>query len=227
MARLTFHGHATCSILTDDGTTLLIDPWLEGNPRADRGPEDFDTVDAILCTHGHADHFGDVIPIALRTGALVIATPELLGYCGSKGVQRTHAMSVGGAYRFPFGTVKMVVAHHGGGIAGDGAHATPPVGFLLDLGPGKRVYHAGDTALTLDMQLLAGRVDLALLPIGDNFTMGPEDAARAVEFIRPGIVVPIHYDTFPVIRQNPGLFRDAVGERASVRVLAPGETLEF
>jgi L-ascorbate metabolism protein UlaG (beta-lactamase superfamily) len=136
-------------------------------------------------------------------------------------------MNIGGAYLFPFGRVKLTPALHTGSIDGDdGAFTTDCCGFLISLDGGPSIYHAGDTALIMDMQLLQGRVDVAILPIGDNFTMGPEDAARAVEMIQPEIVIPMHYNTFPVIEQDPAGFREMVGDMARVEILEPGGTFE-
>ncbi len=228
MARLTFHGHATCSITTDDGTRLVIDPYFEGNPACSTSLDEID-ADYVLATHAHGDHIEDLIPLATRTGATVIATHELVGWAASRGVEKHHGMSIGGAHTFPFGRVKLTPALHGTKNEGEGGEAFPtmPAGILIDFGPGQRLYHAGDTALLTDMQLLRRQVDVALLPIGDNYTMGPADAVRAVEFIEPRVVVPIHYDTFPVIEQDAEAFRALVGERATVEILAPGASLEF
>jgi L-ascorbate metabolism protein UlaG (beta-lactamase superfamily) len=223
MATLTYHGHATCTVVTGDGTRLVFDPFFTHNPKADIGLGDV-AADWILVSHGHSDHFSDCIPLAKRTGAKVISTFEIVGFCREHGVDG-HGMNIGGGHTFPFGNVKLTSAVHTGSVAGDdtGAHTTDCCGFLLEL-DGVRLYHSGDTALTMDMQLLEGRVDVALLPIGDNFTMGPDDAARAVEFIKPRVVIPIHYDTWDVIAQDPELFRTLVGDRARVEVLRPGET---
>lgn len=225
MAELIYHGHATCSLVADDGTRLVIDPFFDGNPAATRT---LDSVEAdwILVTHGHADHLGDAPPLAKRTGATVISTVEVTEYLATVGVEKTHGMNIGGARDFPFGRVKMVHAIHGGRVQmeGGGPYTTPCSGFVVEL-DGVRIYHAGDTALTMDMKLLAGQVDVALLPIGDNFTMGPEDAARAVEFIDPRVVVPIHYGTWPIIEQDPERFRELVGDRARVEILGAEETL--
>jgi L-ascorbate metabolism protein UlaG (beta-lactamase superfamily) len=227
MATLTFHGHATCTLETDGGTLIVFDPFFGDNPLTDLAVEDVE-ADYILCTHGHYDHFADCIPLAKRTGATVISTFEIVSYLQSQGVEDAHPLHIGGGSHFPFGYVKMTPALHGGQVAGDdsGAYTTVPGGFWIDL-DGKRFYHAGDTALLMDMQLLKGRVDVALLPIGDNFTMGPEDAVRAVEFIEPGVVIPIHYNTWDLIAQDPGAFKAAVGDRARVEVLAPGSSFEF
>ncbi|MFW6192403.1 MAG: metal-dependent hydrolase [Gemmatimonadota bacterium] len=230
MGTLTFHGHACTEIRTDDGTRLLIDPWLTDNALADVGPEAFhDDLDFVLFTHGHFDHTGDGYDILRRSGATLIASFELVSYAqNEEGVENAHPMHIGGGFDFPFGRVKMTPALHGGQVAGEngGPYSTFPAGFLLTLGD-TTIYHAGDTALLKDMELLRGQVDVALLPIGDNFTMGPEDAARAVGMIEPDRVVPIHYDTFELIEQDPAEFRRLVGKASKVVVLEPGESLEF
>ncbi len=227
MATVTYHGHATCSLVTDDGTTLVIDPFFGENPATDLTVEQV-AADYILCTHGHFDHFADAIPLAKRTGATLISTFEIVSYAQSQGVENAHPLHIGGGHRFSFGYVKMTPALHGGQVAGEGAgpYTTVPGGFLIDMG-GKSFHHAGDTALLMDMQLLKGRVDVAMLPIGDNFTMGPEDAVRAVEFIEPGVVIPIHYNTWEVIAQDPDAFKAAVGDRAVVEIVPPGGSYAF
>ena len=229
MARLTWHGHSCFTLETGDGTRIMIDPWLDENPTADIKAADVEKLDYILVSHGHFDHFADCIPLAKRTGATVISTFELVSFCEQEGVKNGHGMNIGGAYLFPFGRVKLTPAVHTGSIAGDkeGAFTTDCCGFLISLDGGPSIYHAGDTALITDMQLLRGRVDLAILPIGDNFTMGPEDAARAVEMIQPETVIPMHYNTFEVIHQNPESFREMVGEAARVEILEPGGSYEL
>jgi L-ascorbate metabolism protein UlaG (beta-lactamase superfamily) len=229
MARLTWHGHSCFSLVTDDGTKLLFDPWLDGNPSADIKASDVDAVDFVLVSHGHGDHFADAISIATRTNATLISSYEIVGYAQSKGVKQGQGMSIGGGFRFPFGYLKLTPALHGTGVdtGDDPVISCMPSGFWIELNGGKRLYHAGDTALITDMQLLNGRVDVALLPIGDNFTMGPEDAARAVEFIRPRTVIPMHYNTFDVIKQDPASFSARVGGTAEVVVLEPGGSYEF
>jgi len=228
MARVTWHGHATCTLETDQGTRIVIDPFFGDNPSFDGTVEDVEGADYILCSHGHFDHFADCIPLARRTGATVVSTFEIVSFCQKHGVENGHGMNIGGGHRFPFGYLKMTPAIHTGSVEGDeeGVFTTTPGGFLIELG-GKSFYHSGDTALTRDMELLRGQVDLALLPIGDNFTMGPRDAARAVEMIRPKVVIPIHYSTWPVIEQDPEEFRGLVGDLARVEVLHPGESYDF
>lgn len=227
MAKLTFHGHATFSIETDDGVHLVIDPFFEDNP-AFEGSCDEIAADFILLTHGHYDHVADVVPLAERTGATVIASYEIATYFEGKGLA-TSPQHIGGGVHYPFGYVKLTPALHGGMVELPGAEAftTLPAGLLVNLSSGQRFHHAGDTALLTDMQLLRGKVDVAVLPIGDRYTMGPEDAATAVGFIEPRVVIPCHYNTWPPIQQDAEAFRSAVGGRAQVEVMSPGETFDF
>ncbi len=225
MLTLTFHGHA-CFDAAGDGKRIIIDPFLTGNPKADITADRLPKLDAILLSHGHGDHLGDAIPLAKKHRATIVATYELAQFCGQQGAT-VHAMHIGGSHRFPFGTVKLVPAFHGGGVEGDdGSHTTNPCGLLLSLG-GTTVYHAGDTGLTMEMQLLAGQVDVMCVPIGDNYTMGIPDAVRAVEFVRPRAVVPMHYNTWDVIAADPEQFRQLVADRAEVLILNPGESHTF
>lgn len=229
MARLTWHGHATFTLETDTGKRVLFDPFLDDNPVADIKAKDVGPLDYILCSHGHSDHFSDAIKLAKKTGALLIGTFELVAFARTKGAANGHGMNVGGGYTFDgLGYVKLTPALHTGTIAGDdeGRFTSTPTGFWIDMG-GKRLYHCGDSALITDMQLLKGRVDVALLPIGDNFTMGPEDAVRAVEFIEPRVVIPMHYNTWGLIAQDPRAFRERVGARAEVVILEPGGSYDF
>ncbi len=236
MNRLTWHGHSCFSLETASGHRLLLDPWLDENPQADIKTEQVDKLDFVLCSHGHSDHFGDAIKLCKKTGATLLGAFELVAFAQSKGVRNAHSLHIGGGHHFPFGYAKMTPAMHGGQVAGDeeGTYTTHAGGWWLDLAGAQgapaqpaRLYHAGDTALLLDMQLLQGRVDVALLPIGDNYTMGPEDAARAVELIRPRTVIPMHYNTFDLIKQDPQLFAERVGAQAKVQVLEPGQSYEF
>jgi L-ascorbate metabolism protein UlaG (beta-lactamase superfamily) len=228
MAKLTWHGHSTFTLETADGTRIMIDPWFEGNSKADRALSEVGELDFIFCTHGHSDHFKDAMPLARATGAMLVSSYEIIQFAVSKGLENVHALGVGGGFDFSFGRVTMTAALHGGHVHGDdsGAWTCTPGGLVFEV-DGVRVYHAGDTALLTDMQLLRGRVDVAILPIGDNYTMGPGDAVRAVEFIGPSVVVPMHYGTFPEIEQDPEAFRRMVGDRARVELPEPGETLEL
>lgn len=228
MARLTWHGHSTFTLETESGHRIMFDPYLDENPKSDMGVDDVDELDFILVSHGHFDHFQDAIPLARRTGAKLLATFEIVAYCEQQGLENLHALHIGGGCQMPFGYAKMTPALHGGQVAGDdtGAFTTVPGGWWLDM-DGKRLYHAGDTALLTDMQLLKGQVDVALLPIGDNFTMGPKDAARAVGFIEPKVVIPMHYSTWAPIEQDPNQFRELVGNRAEVVILDPGDSYNF
>ncbi len=227
MAKLTFIGHATFALETDDGARLVIDPFLADNPTTELTADDLE-ADFILLTHGHYDHVADAIPLARRTGATIIASFEIASYMEEQGLQAS-PQHIGGGVHYPFGYVKMTPALHGGQLAlpGGEKYTTAPAGFLIDLEGGKRFYHAGDTALLTDMQLLRGRVDVAALPIGDRFTMGLADAVRAVEFVEPELVIPCHYNTWPLIEQDGDAFKEAVGARAETRVMAPGDVIEF
>jgi len=229
MPVLRFLGHSACEVHAGDAR-VLIDPFLTGNPVAATRADDLSPT-AILLTHAHNDHVGDAVAIARRCGAQVVAIYELAQWLGRRGVN-AHPMSLGGAHQFDWGWVKMTPAWHGstwedgeGGLLALGT----PGGFVLRAG-GKTLYHAGDTALFGDMALI-GRLglDLALVPIGDNFTMGPDDALEAVKLLNPRVVVPIHYDTFPLIAQDAGAWAARVGAETGSRcvVLRPGESTEY
>ncbi len=220
-----FLGHS-CVALTEGDHKLIIDPFLTGNELAAATQEEIE-VNYVLITHGHSDHLGDGIAIAKRCGATIIASYELANLCGKEGVN-VHPMHIGGAHDFDFGRVKLTIAQHGGGAGDDASIYTgPPVGFLVTIG-GQTVYHSGDTGLFYDMKLIGemNEIDLAFLPIGDNFTMGIDDAVKAVEFLKPQRVVPMHYDTFDVIKADPNVFASKV-EGAQVVVLKPGDNIDF
>ncbi len=216
----------SCITIENADHKIIVDPFLTGNPLAGAKQEEIE-CSHVLLTHGHGDHFGDTLEIARRNDATVIATYELASFCGTKEL-KFHPMHIGGAHDFDFGRVKLTIAHHGGGF-GENAeiYTGPPVGFLITMG-GKTVYNAGDTGLFYDMKLIGemNQIDLAFLPIGDNFTMGIDDAVKAVEFLKPRKVVPVHYNTFPLIEQDPEEFAGKV-KTAEVVVMNPGDSIEF
>jgi L-ascorbate metabolism protein UlaG (beta-lactamase superfamily) len=226
VVELTYHSHA-CFGIEVDGTQLLIDPFLTGNELADVTAEEVQP-DYILVSHGHGDHVGDTVPITQRTGAMAIANFEVANWLAAQGVERTHPLHIGGGREFDFGRVQLTIAHHGSSMP-DGSYGGNPAGFLLTLG-GKRIYHACDTGLFYDMKLIGeGGLDLAILPIGDNFTMGPDDALRAVKLLDPKVVIPIHYGTFDVINQDPEVFAARVEAETEAKclVMNPGDTYQL
>lgn len=223
--RLTFHGHAAWS-LDVDGVKILMDPFLSGNPIADVGPDEVE-ADYILITHAHGDHVGDTVAIARRTGATVISNFEIANWCMAQGVT-AHPLHLGGGKEFPFGRVELTIAHHGSSFP-DGSYGGNPAGLIIKAG-GKTIYNAGDTGLFYDMKLIGEmhKPDIALLPIGDNFTMGPEAALKAVELIQPRRVIPMHYNTFDLIAQDAETFARRCREEKGVEcvVLQPGGNVE-
>ena len=222
--KVTWLGHAALSLETD-GFDILVDPFLSGNPIASVAPEKVN-ADFILLSHGHGDHLGDTVAIAQRTGAVVITNAELSDWLDKQGV-RTHGQHLGGGFQHPFGYLKLTLAIHGSGLP-DGSYGGNPAGFLLTTHDNKKIYMACDTGLFGDMRLIGEEgIDLAVLPIGDNYTMGPDDALRAVKLLEPGQIVPIHYNTFEVIAQDPKVWAERV-ERdtdAKVHLITPGESV--
>ncbi|RXZ83346.1 metal-dependent hydrolase [Paenibacillaceae bacterium] len=225
--KITFHGQS-CIQLETATHSLIIDPFLTGNPAAKQSPDNI-KVDAILLTHGHNDHVGDAEQIAKQNDAVIIAPNELAVYMGWQGC-RTHPMHIGGSFSFDFGRVKLTQAFHGSGYQPEGkqefVYTGMPAGLLLYI-DGVTLYHAGDTSLFGDMKIIGelNQVDLAFLPIGDNFTMGPEDALLAAQWIQAKRVIPIHYNTFPLIEQDGHQFARELGDRnIEGIVLEPGES---
>lgn len=228
MIRITFHGHA-CFSIENDKYYIIIDPFITNNPKSDIKVEDI-KVTHILLTHGHDDHFGDTIELAKKNDALIIAPNELGIYCEHKGLQ-VHRMHIGGGFKFDFGRVKLTQALHGSCIVENNNIICTgnPCGFIIEI-EGKSIYHAGDTGLFSDMKLIGDmhELDLALLPIGDNFVMGPEDAVIAAKMLNPKLIVPMHYNTFPLIEQSGEEFINELKKiDLSGRIMEPGEFIEF
>ena len=222
--KVTWLGHAALSLDTG-GFNILVDPFLSGNPSASLSPKEV-SPDFILLSHGHGDHLGDTVAIAERTGAKVISNAELSDWLGKQGI-KTHGQHLGGGYKHPFGYLKLTLAIHGSGLP-DGSYGGNPAGFLLTTNDGKKIYMACDTGLFGDMRLIGEEgIDLAVLPIGDNYTMGPDDALRAVKFLEPAHIIPIHYNTFDVIAQDPNAWSMRVENEtnAKVHVINPGESV--
>lgn len=203
MAKLTYFSHSAWKI-ESDRYTILIDPFLDDNPTSPVKSKDV-SADFIIITHAHGDHVGDSIPIAKANNATIISNFEIANWCGEQGIT-AHPMHIGGGREFPFGKVKLTQAFHGSSFP-DGSYGGMPAGVLVTV-EGKTIYHSGDTGLFGDMKLIGemNAIDVALIPIGDNFTMGLEDAVKAVEFLNPKKVIPMHYKTFDVIDVNPDEF---------------------
>lgn len=224
MIKYTYYGHA--SFLLDDGTSkVLTDPFLTGNPLAAIKASEVE-CDYILLTHAHSDHLGDAPAIAKRTGAMILGVPEVLDVClQAESDIKTHGMNIGGSIKLPFGKVRMTMALHSSGVAGGIA-----CGYVIHIGD-INVYFAGDTALFSDMKLIGQKdpLDYAVLPIGDNYTMGLEDAALAAQWLNTRNVIPVHYNTWPVIAQEAKRYKEVTEgmTRAAVHVIEPGGTLEL
>ena len=225
MPTLTWLGHS-CFQIETGGHTLLIDPFLTDNPMAAANADDL-SPDFILISHGHGDHVGDAVSIAKRTGATCLSNFEIVSWLGNQGVETSHPQHIGGGFTHPFGHLKLTIAHHGSALP-DGSYGGNPAGLLLTLGETK-IYHAGDTGLFSDMKLIGDEgIDVAILPIGDNFTMGPADSIKAIQFLQPKSVIPMHYNTWPLIEQDVNAWSKQVKSETSAEpvVLEPGGALE-
>ncbi len=223
--KITFLGHA--GFLLEGKKEVVIDPFLTGNPLATVKPEDI-KADLVLLTHGHSDHLGDGLSIAAQSQATVVSVFEMALYCLRQGV-KAHGMHIGGGHAFDNVHVKLTTALHGTGLGGENEPAEYlglACGFIIKMDQ-FTIYHSGDTGLFGDMELIGKRnaIDLAMLPIGDNFTMGPEDALEAVKMLKPKRVIPMHFNTFPLIQQDPLQFKRQVEDatEAKVLVMNPGE----
>lgn len=226
VTKYTYYGHGT-HLIENGGHKLLVDPYFNDNPaspiKADQAEADF-----IFVTHGHGDHIADAVSVAKRTGSLVISNYEIAHWLGNQGVE-THAQHIGGGYNHPFGYLKLTNAFHGSGLP-DGSCGGSPSGMLLTTRSGEKVYIAGDTAMFGDMKYIGEEgVDLAVIPIGDNFTMGPDDALIAVKLLKPKHVIPCHYDTWPLIEQDADAWAARVKKETSAEphVLKPGDNFEL
>ncbi|MDL4840677.1 metal-dependent hydrolase [Aquibacillus rhizosphaerae] len=225
--KVSFHGQSVVQVQTETHN-ILIDPFITGNGMCDLEANQV-APDVILLTHGHNDHVGDTIEIAKRNNSLVVAPNELAGYLESRGLN-THPMHIGGAHQFDFGKVKLTPAFHGSAFVdedGNSVYTGMPAGILLTT-EGKTIYHAGDTGLFSDFKLIGDMndIDLAFLPIGDNFTMGPEDALIAAEWLQAKKVVPVHYNTFPLIEQDGDAFASKVKPGQGI-ALKPGQEVSL
>lgn len=226
---ITWLGHATFILTSPGGKRIVTDPWLEGNPACPASMKKIDKADLILVSHGHFDHVGDVVSVARSTGATVVGIFELCAWLESKGVKHTSPMNMGGTQKVGDIGVTMTPALHSSAIVEDGrtVYLGEPAGYVITFEDGTRAYFAGDTALFGDMRLIKELYapEIAFLPIGDHFTMGPEAAAKACEMLGVKQVVPMHWGTFPLLTGTPERLKSLVKE-LSVEVLAlrPGET---
>lgn len=224
--RIIWLGHGTFSIETG-GKTVIIDPFFTGNPAATTTAEAV-SPDAMIISHGHGDHVGDAVEIAKRSGCLVVANYEITEWLTKQGVENVHPQHIGGSHKHEFGTVKLTIAHHGSSLP-DGSNGGNPCGIILKTDDGT-IYHACDTGLFYDMKLIGEEgIDIAILPIGDNFTMGPEDALRAVKLIEPKRVIPDHFGTWPLIDQDVAAWAESVRNETSTDpvVLKTGQSVEL
>jgi L-ascorbate metabolism protein UlaG (beta-lactamase superfamily) len=218
-----WYGHGTHGIETG-GHRVVVDPFFTDNPSASIPSAELD-VDYVVVSHGHGDHIGDAISIAKRTGAQVISNFEIINWLGSQDLENLHPQHIGGGFHHPFGYLKLTHALHGSGLP-DGAYGGNPAGILLKTLGGEVIYLACDTGLFASMKLIGEEgIDLAVLPIGDNFTMGPDDALRALKMLQPKHVIPVHYNTWPVIEQDPLAWAVRVEAETDAipHVLQPGD----
>ena len=229
--KLTWLGHATFRAETPAGNTILIDPWVAGNPMCPDEQKEFKKIDVMLCTHGHGDHIGDALQLAKKHDPVVVGIIELCAWMAKKGVKKVANMNKGGSQQVGDIRVTMVQAVHSSGIEDDGqmVYGGEPCGFVVEFETGLKIYHAGDTAVFGDMHIIRELYspEIALLPIGDHYTMGPREAAYACNLLRPRLVIPMHFGTFPMLTGTPQDLRDIVEDLGiQVHEMKPGETLE-
>jgi len=225
--KFTYYGHS-CFAVEIKGKKILFDPFITPNELAKNVKADEIEADYIFLSHGHDDHIADCVGIASRTGAKVVCAFEIHTWLNNQGITNTHPMNTGGKWKFDFGTVKCVTAHHSSGLP-DGTYGGNPMGFVFTSGEGN-FYYSGDTALTLDMQLIPqyARLDFAVLPIGDNFTMDAIDATEAAKFVECQKVIGVHYDTFGFIKIDHQWAKEVFAKAgASLTLLSPGEKLDI
>lgn len=229
--RITWLGHATVLVETGGGTNLLIDPFIENNPKYPKGTVLPEKIDYVLLTHGHGDHMADVVPVAGKHGSTVVAIYELASFVGAKGVKNTIGMNLGGTVQLGDVAATMVDAKHSSGAQDEkGTHYVGvAAGFVLEVADGPVLYHAGDTTVFGDMKLIGEiyQPEVVMLPIGGHFTMGPREAAFAVELLKPGVVLPLHFGTFPPLVGTPEELAKLVGANVQVVPWAPGETFDL
>lgn len=215
--KITWHGHATYSVEID-GINIVVDPYFAGNNPSCIRPVEEVEADFILQTHAHGDHIGDTVELAKSTGAQVISNFEIANWINKHGYENTWAMNTGGGYQFPFGRVKMTPALHSSGLP-DGTYGGDPGGYLI-FANDATLYFAGDTALFSDMELIGNAgIDVAVIPTGDNFTMGPDDAFLSLAYLRPKVVIPCHYNTFPPIVQDMHAWAERVNRETPVKAV--------
>jgi L-ascorbate metabolism protein UlaG (beta-lactamase superfamily) len=227
--RITWLGHATFRVHTPGGKTVIIDPWVMGNPACPQAEKKLSNVDVLLCTHGHFDHIGDAVEIAKQHNPKVVGVFELCSWMQKKGVKQIAPMNKGGTQQVGDIRVTMVHADHSCGIDDDGQiiYGGEPCGYVIEFENGLRLYHSGDTAVFGDMRIIHELYDprIAMLPIGDHFTMGPREAAYACSLLRPHVVIPMHFGTFPALTGTPAKLREEIADAGvEVHALKPGET---
>ncbi|MGZ3810182.1 MAG: metal-dependent hydrolase [Mucilaginibacter sp.] len=224
--KFTYYGHSSFELETG-GKKLLFDPFISHNELAKHIDVNGLKPDYILLSHGHGDHIADIFTVEKNSGAKVICIADIAGWLGGKGFTNVHGMNIGGGHDFDFGRVKMVYALHSSSMP-DGAYGGNPAGFVI-YAEGKKIYYAGDTALTFDMKLLAHEnLDWAILPIGDNYTMGADDAIKAADFINCKNVIGVHYDTFPVIKINKAETAEKFSKAGiNLKLIPIGESIEL